>query len=176
MLSAHSKLQTIIIMRHGIMLRDRYDDCSLIVQKHVKALFEISIIYKENHVALRRMIDSVLKHLRTLKALQRPTDHWDDLIVHIVTSRLDQKTSRAWEATLKKRDLPTTKQLLDFLTQYYRALEASDRTQRAVACQAKASQGRATSSNIASISVACAYCKNQEHAIYNCKSFLQLDV
>lgn len=88
------------------MLRDRYDDCSLIVQKHVKALFELPVIHKENHIALRRMIDSTLKHFRALKALQRPTEHWDDLIVHIVASRLDQKTNRAWEATLKKGDMP----------------------------------------------------------------------
>lgn len=50
---------------------------------------------KENHILLRRILDSVLKHLRALKALKRPTEHWDDLIVHFITSHLDQKTSRA---------------------------------------------------------------------------------
>ncbi|XP_024868252.1 uncharacterized protein LOC112452345 [Temnothorax curvispinosus] len=51
------------------MLKERYDDSGFIVQKHIKALFEIPAIVKENHILLRRFLDSVLKHLRALKAL-----------------------------------------------------------------------------------------------------------
>jgi len=77
------------------MLKERYDDSGLIIQKHVRALFEIPVMIKENHLSLRRLLDTVLKHLRALKALKRPTEHWDDLMVHLITSRLDQKMSRA---------------------------------------------------------------------------------
>lgn len=70
------------------MLRERYDDLGLIIQKHIRALFEIPVIVKENHILLRRLLDCILKHLRALKALKKLTEQWDDLI----TSRLDQKT------------------------------------------------------------------------------------
>jgi len=53
------------------------------------------------------LLNSVLKHLRTLKALKRPTDHWDDLMMHLMTSCLDQKMSRVWEVTLKHGEVPT---------------------------------------------------------------------
>jgi len=52
-------------------------------------MFEIPIITKENHLLLRHLLD-VLKYLRALKALRRLTDYWDDLIVYLITSRLDQ--------------------------------------------------------------------------------------
>lgn len=153
------------------MLLERYDDRSLIKQKHVKTLLALLSISKENHIALRRLIDNVLKHLRALKSLQRLINHWDDLLIHIITSRLDYKTSRAWEATLKKGDFPNTKQLLDFLTQHCRALEGSDCTQRFSAPSEKYNPNK-TSSYVASINGNCAYCGNQEHGIYVCKNYL----
>jgi len=56
------------------MLKERYDDDSLIIQKHVRALFEQPVLLKENHLELWQLLDNVLKHLRALKALKRPTD------------------------------------------------------------------------------------------------------
>jgi len=56
------------------MLRERYDDSTLIIQKHIRALFEMPAIVKENYLLLRRLLDNILKHLRALKALRRPTD------------------------------------------------------------------------------------------------------
>lgn len=112
------------------MLKERYDDTSSIIQKHVKALFEIPVMGKENHSLIRRLLDSVFKHLRALKALKRPTEYWDDLMVHLVTSRLDHKTNRAWELAVQKGESPTLKQLTDFLAQHSKALEKADRSPR----------------------------------------------
>lgn len=71
------------------MLKDRYDNLSLIVGKHVKALFELLVMNRDNHATLRKLLDTILKHIRALKALKKPTDHWDDLMIHLVTSKLD---------------------------------------------------------------------------------------
>lgn len=76
------------------MLKERYDDDSLIIQKHIKALFDQPVMTKENHLALQKLLNNIMKHLRTLKALKRPTEHWNDLMIHLVTSRLDSATSK----------------------------------------------------------------------------------
>lgn len=34
------------------LLKERYDDPRLIIQKHIKALFELPVLGKQNHVAL----------------------------------------------------------------------------------------------------------------------------
>lgn len=99
------------------MLKERYDDDSLIIQKHVKALVEQPILTKENHFELRQLLDNVLKHMRALKVLKRPTYQWDDILIYLVTSRLDQTTSKEWETTLRRGEIPTFNQLTDFLAQ-----------------------------------------------------------
>ncbi|XP_025995820.2 uncharacterized protein LOC105202869 [Solenopsis invicta] len=161
------------------MLKERYDDPGLIIQKHIRALFDVPTIVKENHLLIRRLMDNVLKHLRALKALKRPTDYWDDLVIHLVTSRLDPKTSRAWEVTLKRGEIPTLKQLTDFLAQHSKALEASIRTARTGSSstgQDRIGQARATTANIATTNNKCAYCEKENHAIYKCEDYLRLDV
>ncbi|KYQ56970.1 hypothetical protein ALC60_04085 [Trachymyrmex zeteki] len=47
------------------MLKRRYDDKRLIIQKHVKALFDLPSISKENHTKLRQLLDGALKHSLT---------------------------------------------------------------------------------------------------------------
>lgn len=83
------------------MLNERYDDPGFIIEKHVKALFDLPSMSKDNHIILRKLLDTVLKHLRALKVLKRPIDHWNNLMLHLVTARLAQTTSREWEATIE---------------------------------------------------------------------------
>ncbi|XP_036143402.1 uncharacterized protein LOC118645800 [Monomorium pharaonis] len=71
------------------LLKQRYDDKRVIIQERVKALYDLSIVAKENYVALRKLVDNVLRHLRSLKSLGRPTDTWDDLIIHLIVARLN---------------------------------------------------------------------------------------
>ena len=63
----------------------------------------------------RELLDIILKHLRTLKALGRPTDYWDDLIIHLIICKLDVVTSKAWELSIKGKELPDLKSLIEFL-------------------------------------------------------------
>ncbi|XP_018404107.1 PREDICTED: uncharacterized protein LOC108780791 [Cyphomyrmex costatus] len=53
------------------MLKSRYNDPGLIVENHVKALFDLPTMSKDNHATLRRLLDTVLKRTRALKALRR---------------------------------------------------------------------------------------------------------
>jgi len=69
------------------MLTARYDNKRLIIQKHIKAIFELPAVTKENHAALRLLSDGVLKHVRALKALGRSTDQWGDLLIYLITSK-----------------------------------------------------------------------------------------
>lgn len=76
------------------MLRQRYDKKRLIVQKHIKAIFYLPAISKENYSSLRSLIDGVLKHKRALKVLDRSMGEWDDLLVYLITNKLDMTANR----------------------------------------------------------------------------------
>lgn len=116
---------------------------------------------KDNHIILRKLLDIVLKHLRALKVLKRPTDHWNNLMLHLVTARLAQTTSREWKATIERGKVPSFNQLITFLTQRYRALEASSRTQRSTIPNLsieKSSQIKNTTAQVVTAKYICAYC------------------
>ncbi|CAH2227306.1 jg21693 [Pararge aegeria aegeria] len=59
------------------LLMNRYNNSRLLVHNHVKALFSIQHLSKESPVLLRKLIDVVLKNLRSLKLLGESTEHWD---------------------------------------------------------------------------------------------------
>lgn len=106
------------------LLIERYDNRRCIVQDHIKSFFELSSMPKENHTQLRVLLDGVCKHLRALKALERPDDAWNDLVIHLVISKLDMTIKKEWETSRTDSSIPTFKQLKDFLLQRCLALEA----------------------------------------------------
>jgi len=73
---------------------------------------------------LRELLNTILKHLRALKVLKRPTESWDDLIIHIIVSKLDVVTTKAWETSIIDTNVPHLKTLIDFLSKSCQALES----------------------------------------------------
>lgn len=65
------------------MLIERYDDQGLIIGKHVKALFDLPIMSKNNHTE-----EAAGHRLETHASSQsiKKTEHWDDLMLHLVTT------------------------------------------------------------------------------------------
>lgn len=109
------------------MLTARYDNKRLTIQKHIRAIFELPIITKKSHVALRALCDGVLKHVRALKSLGRSTEHWGDLLVYLITSKLDVNTNKEWENRLTAEKFPNLQRLMDFLERRCHILEIIQR-------------------------------------------------
>lgn len=109
------------------LLENRYNNNRLLVQNHVKALFSITSLNKESSAHIRKLIDNVLKNMRSLKNLGEPTEYWDTLIIYLMTSKLDPSTEREWEthkSTIIHNQTPPTNRLsLDDLITFlkYRA-------------------------------------------------------
>ncbi|XP_067208463.1 uncharacterized protein [Linepithema humile] len=158
------------------MLNERYDNQRVIVQKHIKTIFDMPILSRESHTELRQLLDTILKHLRALKVLKRRTDHWDDLLIHVVTSKLAPITNKEWETSLKSANVPTFKELIEFLSQQCRALEAVDRKPQIAACPSKFDKGgtkKATTAHVAVTKTPCIFCKG-DHPIFRCDKFIAL--
>jgi len=157
------------------MLKNRYDDKWLIIQKYIKAIFELPHISKENHTKLRQLVDGVLKHLRALRTIGRPIDSWDDVLIHLMTGKLDSTTNKKWENSLTGNDIPTRRTLIDFLEHRCHILEAIDRkgqVQPMTLSQAKGAQAKITA-HISTNKALCLVCKGN-HFIFSCEQFLKL--
>lgn len=96
-------------------LKERYDNKRLIVQNHIRAIFDLPTIKRENGAAIRQILDGVLKHTRALRALKRPTDQWGDLLVHVVASKLYLRTIKEWKNTIDSTQVPTFTDFTEFL-------------------------------------------------------------
>lgn len=99
------------------LIRERYDNKRLLVFNHVKSLFNIEPIQRESSYKLRNLIDTYSKHLHSLKQMGQQTDHWDVLLIHIITTKLDSSSLREWENAKSNdnKEVPTFNDLKTFL-------------------------------------------------------------
>ncbi|KAK9688603.1 Protein of unknown function (DUF1759) [Popillia japonica] len=62
---------------------------------------------QENAEALKKLVNGAKKHVKALKALNRPVEYWDDWPVCIITDKLDSTSRKHWKATLQTTEIPT---------------------------------------------------------------------
>lgn len=159
-------------------VKERFDNKRWIVQKHIRAMFEAPSVSKENHTALRELLDTILKHVRALKALRLPTEAWDALLIHIIVSKLDAATTKAWETSLDV-ELPDLKTLTDFLSKRCQSLEAvvsKANNLQTNGAQKQVSKYKSPSvAGVATTNLACVVCK-EGHYLYLCEKFAKLSV
>jgi hypothetical protein len=106
------------------ILTDRYDNKREIVNSIIKRLHNQHVLKSESAYALQKLIDTTNECLRSLKVLGRATDQWDDLIVYLVTDKMDPESRREWAKTLKGVEPSTFKELSDFIDNHIRGLMA----------------------------------------------------
>ncbi|KYN28043.1 hypothetical protein ALC57_02543, partial [Trachymyrmex cornetzi] len=161
-------------------IKERFDNKRWIVQRHIQAIFDVPALHKENHAALRELLNTILKHLRVLKALKRPTESWDDLIIHIIISKLDVSTNKAWETSILDANIPNLKMLMGFLSKRSQALESiqsralNNQTSNTIHKQTGKLKNTSVT-NIPTSNLSCACCK-ANHQVYHCEEFLNIVV
>ncbi|XP_050508161.1 uncharacterized protein LOC114343607 [Diabrotica virgifera virgifera] len=156
-------------------LCNRFDNSRMLVNNHLKALFEIENLNKESALGLRSMIDSVKKHLFALKSLQLPTEHWDAIMVYLVSGKLDKFSSREWEKRKIDNSLPSLNEFLEFLKNRADFLETIELSNVTKPDYKSNYQDKRSRSLLTSKSRSCNFCK-QNHLIYLCEEFLKLSV
>lgn len=114
-----------------------YNDNYLIVQAVLRSIFELPKLAEASHDGLRKLVDTMLEATRQLQTIGIQVAHWDQILVFMLVSRLDDQTANAWEMQ-REAALPTLSDLCAFL----------DRKARSVAHeQAAAQAGSGTKRN-----------------------------
>ncbi|KAJ8980119.1 hypothetical protein NQ317_013554 [Molorchus minor] len=88
------------------LLRKRYDVKLVTINCHIRGLLDAQVT-KGNQGALRDFIVKIKQHYKALEALEVPVEHWDLILVHIMSSRLDFHTHRVYELERDPQVLPT---------------------------------------------------------------------
>lgn len=158
------------------LLCDRFNNTKLLIQNHVQSIFSIEPIKRESAQSIRKILDTISKNLRSLDILGEPTQSWDTLIIYIINSKLDSKTSREWEERKSELKYITLKEFQLFLKNKADLLET-------IYMSNKVDKYKHTTENVKGLaavtnteqSICCPVC-NESHRIYNCHKFLSQSI
>ncbi|XP_011884073.1 PREDICTED: uncharacterized protein LOC105571213 [Vollenhovia emeryi] len=142
---------------------------------------------KGSSTALQQLIDDVQNNLQALKVLSEPTDHWDTVIIYLMSTKLDVFTKREWDKyTLNVKKL-TLKEMMEFLTKQRKYLErnterstitnsgAETSTTQKGLKQGRQSKGSSSATYVTADTLKCSMC-GASHYLYNCEQFTNLSV
>lgn len=97
------------------ILKEKFDCKRRILKRHCDAILEIPKLSRDSPEALGELVDTIRQNLRSLKNLRIDTASWDCMLVSIILSKLSADTAWHWELTLKNKDMPSHKHLLEFI-------------------------------------------------------------
>ncbi|KYQ46894.1 hypothetical protein ALC60_14093, partial [Trachymyrmex zeteki] len=100
------------------LMKKRYENTRLIINTHLKGLFELAPVAKSNHANLRNLVDEVRIHIRSLQPLKLPVQHWDAVIIYLITNKFDSAMREEWEMEISPKQtdqLPELEEIMAFL-------------------------------------------------------------
>ncbi|CAK9806969.1 hypothetical protein ANTQUA_LOCUS5085 [Anthophora quadrimaculata] len=160
------------------LVKKRFDQPRKIIQGHIRALFELPEVVKDKPSSLRVLAEGAEMHINALNSLNQPTN-WDEMIIYIISSKLDKQTRTSWERTIEDGVMPKYKELLSFLNKYARDDEpvklithTKDNFTRRYTDRNFKSVNRVNTYVSTKPAVSCPVCK-QPHYINQCQEFLK---
>lgn len=151
------------------ILTNRYENKIIIVNHHLKAIVNCSIITRHN---IKEFLITLQQSLDSLDALALNTSHWDILLVFLITQKMDSSLRASWEISRKETNLPTLAELIEFLNLRMTAFELiNDRTPEA---RAQVFTKTKVSHNVTvDVGATCIMC-NAQHVLNKCPEFEHL--
>lgn len=154
------------------LLKDRYDNKFQITCEHINTLLDMHSITKSTPANLRAFVSTCKQQLAALKNLGEPVEHWNSIMVCVLSKKLDLISSRAYQLERDSTKNPTVSEFLTFLEHRALALENTDSIghkppQRFASNAAVISSGEKGARQETS---SCMYCK-LNHKLYTCPTF-----
>ncbi|KAI8438475.1 hypothetical protein MSG28_010976 [Choristoneura fumiferana] len=169
------------------LLCERYGNKRQLITNHLNSLLNFDVIRRESDKALRFLSDHMTKNLRALETLGLPTQHWDAILIHLLSTKLDPSSSVKWEEYRSElKDWPTLKDFKDFLKNRADILETLYRSKsinkpEVLNNKAPSKQDKSVKTFVISAKQndnkgrPCVVCRG-DHRVYDCPVFRQLSV
>lgn len=157
------------------ILSSRYENKRRLINTHLNKLFTLLSVNQKSAQDLRTLRDTVNSAIAALKNLEHPVQQWSDILVFLVTQKLDKSSREAWEIKVgNTMEYPAYIDLDAFLEPRIRALDsilplATDKATDSAA-KTKSKLKAITSHNATATKVSCPVCAAQ-HLLYQCSEF-----
>ncbi|XP_008183407.1 uncharacterized protein LOC103309543 [Acyrthosiphon pisum] len=107
-------------------LVERYENKSLIIQSHIRSLFQTPQVQRPTASELRQLHHHVVSQVNALQALGQNIHEWDAWLVTLLCCRLDPTTVGEWQLLQTSKDLPKFRDLEKFLANRVSAYEVGE--------------------------------------------------
>ncbi|XP_076385698.1 uncharacterized protein LOC143264088 [Megachile rotundata] len=97
------------------LLKEKYDCRRKILIKHCDAILSFPRLSRDSPESLGELVDTIRQNLRSLKNLRVDLTSWDSILITIILSKISTDTAWHWELSLKDKEMPSYKNLIDFL-------------------------------------------------------------
>ncbi|XP_055605504.1 uncharacterized protein LOC129753684 [Uranotaenia lowii] len=159
------------------LLEERYNNTKLLIQKHMKDLFELEPTREESAKSLRNLFDKARKHLRSLRIMGQPVEAWNAVLIHLMANKLDNATRREWESTTSGTIPPTYDSLEAFITKRCQMLEVLPKKRHVVSetttCYKKPRMELKVLTSNQEKRKNCLVCE-EDHSLNRCNKFLSM--
>lgn len=108
-------------------LQERYDNKVLIFLEHINTLFNVPKITKGDSVSLRNIVDTVSAVRGSLLSLGSEMDVMNEILVHMVLSKVDADTKENYDEKQEYKLLPSWDNCYDVLSHRCQFLESHGR-------------------------------------------------
>lgn len=160
------------------LLIKRYENKKIIVNSHIREIFNLQCSSKESHASLRQFLNAFLKNYRSLESMGENVGEWDTILIFVLTEKLDFNSRKEWEIFSKNITSPKIDNFNEFLLQRCQHLEAVQ-TKGSLTQSSKKDQTHSNSFVSAQNSeykkLTCPFCKDS-HFIYHCDKFKKLSI
>ncbi|KAF0744804.1 Peptidase A2 domain-containing protein, partial [Aphis craccivora] len=163
-------------------LNKRYSNKKVLVQTHVKSMFELEPVASESSAKLRQFTDALTGHMSALETLGHKPNNWGPLLVHLIVTKLDKNSRREWETNAPKEEVAPVEVIIEFLEARFKILEAIE-TCKNINIRQSAYKfnnhnkqfNERSSSLVIGNNKGCYICQ-APHTIYKCPIFIALPV
>ncbi|XP_026471164.1 uncharacterized protein LOC113375440 [Ctenocephalides felis] len=142
----------------------------LIINAHLQSIENIRSIHKGSFENLRALLNGARQQVQSLKAFFEPAEHWDIVLLHMLSRKLDSSTKVAWNLSRASGQLPTLVEFFTFLELRVTALEHS------CSSDSKPTITKSVHTIVKKPAQLCSHCKEDDHMLYQCSSFKALDI
>lgn len=104
----------------------RYDNKRVIVNAHLQHFTGFQLPAKPLSDDLLSLVDVTNLTTRSLRTMQIPTEHWDAILVFLISRKLDDKTREFWETEQKTTEIPKLDEMLACIESRARSLQLAE--------------------------------------------------
>lgn len=158
-------------------LNEKYDNQRMLQVTQIETIIDRKEIRTESAKELRELLDIIQECLESLKNLGVDISTWDIMLIVLISRKLPLRSRELWEEELEPKEVPTYKQLCEFLEKRYRTLESLELIGGSESNKGGKLQHQNYNekrNNLINQRTNCVACKAESHSLLVCETFLNM--